>query len=184
MEPVKTFSIGFDERHFSETHYARQIASRYSTDHHEFIFRPDDLVRVIEGVIGATDEPFADPAALPLYELARQTRRHVTVALSGDGGDETLAGYRRYALDGLLRPYSVLPAWLTQRAVPAAAALLPEPSWIPEDRNPLTGIKRLGQFSAITPKASLARWGSYFSDTRSSIQFATHSFNVVLYLHL
>jgi len=164
--PVKTFSIGFDERHFSETHYARQIATRYSTDHHDFIFRPDDLVRVIEGVIGATDEPFADPAALPLYELARQTRRHVTVALTGDGGDETLAGYRRYALDGLLRPYSALPAWLTQRAVPAAAALLPEPSWIPEDRNPITGIKRLGQFSAITPKASLARWGSYFSDTQ------------------
>jgi asparagine synthase (glutamine-hydrolysing) len=164
--PVQTFSIGFDERHFSETHYARQIAARYGTDHHEFIFRPDDLVGVIEGAIGATDEPFADPAALPLYELARQTRRHVTVALTGDGGDETLAGYRRYALDGLLRPYSALPAWLTQRAVPAAAALLPEPSWIPEDRNPLTGIKRLGQFSAITPKASLARWGSYFGDAQ------------------
>ncbi|HJZ45542.1 MAG TPA: asparagine synthase (glutamine-hydrolyzing) [Roseiflexaceae bacterium] len=163
-EPVKTFSIGFEERQFSETHYARQIAARYGTDHQEFIFRPDDLVGVMEGVIGATDEPFADPAALPLYELARQTCRHVTVALSGDGGDETLAGYRRYALDGLLRPYTALPTWLTQRAVPAAAALLPEPSWIPEDRNPITGIKRLGQFSAITSKASLARWGSYFSD--------------------
>ena len=162
-EPVKTFSIGFEERHFSETHYARQIVERYSTDHHEFVFRPDDLVRVIEGVLGATDEPFADPAALPLYELARQTRRYVTVALSGDGGDETLAGYRRYALDGLLRPYTALPAWITQRAVPAAAALLPEPSWLPEDRNPITGIKRLGQFSAITHKASLVRWGSYFS---------------------
>ncbi|MEP7190047.1 MAG: asparagine synthase (glutamine-hydrolyzing), partial [Roseiflexaceae bacterium] len=161
-EPVKTFSIGFDERHFSETHYARQIATRYSTDHHEFIFRAADLVRVIEGVITATDEPFADPAALPLYELARQTRQHVTVALSGDGGDETLAGYRRYALDGLLRPYAALPAWFTQRAVPAATALLPEAGWIPEDRNPITGLKRLGQFSAITPKASLARWGSYF----------------------
>jgi asparagine synthase (glutamine-hydrolysing) len=162
-EPVKTFSIGFEERQFSEAHYACQVAQRYDTDHHEFIFRPTDLVRVIEGVIDATDEPFADPAALPLYELARQTRRHVTVALSGDGGDETLAGYRRYALDGLLRPYAALPAWLTQRAVPAAAALLPEPSWIPEDRNPISGIKRLGQFSAITSKASLARWGSYFT---------------------
>jgi asparagine synthase (glutamine-hydrolysing) len=162
-QPVNTFSIGFEERHFSETHYARQLAERYGTNHHEFIFRPADLVRVIEGVVGAADEPFADPAALPLYELARQTRRHVTVALSGDGGDETLAGYRRYALDNLLRPYAALPAWITQGAVPAAAALLPEPGWIPEDRNPLTGIKRLGQFSAVTHKASLARWGSYFS---------------------
>ncbi|HSH81498.1 MAG TPA: asparagine synthase (glutamine-hydrolyzing) [Herpetosiphonaceae bacterium] len=162
-EPVKTFSIGFEERHFSETRYARQIAERYSTEHHEFIFRPDDLVRVIEGVVDATDEPFADPAALPLYELARQTRRHVTVALCGDGGDETLAGYRRYMLDGMLRPYAALPAWLTQRVVPAATALLPEPWWLPEDRNPIIGIKRLGQFSATSYKASLVRWGSYFS---------------------
>jgi asparagine synthase (glutamine-hydrolysing) len=162
-EPVKTFSIGFAERHFSETDYARQVAERYATDHHEFIFRPDDLVRVIQGVIAATDEPFADPAALPLYELARQTRCHVTVALSGDGGDETLAGYRRYALDGMLRPYTALPAWLTRKVVPAAAGWLPEPSWLPEDRNPITGIKRLGQFSAVTPKASLVRWGSYFT---------------------
>jgi asparagine synthase (glutamine-hydrolysing) len=162
-EPVKTFSIGFAERHYSETPYARQVAERYATDHYEFVFRPADLVRVIEGVIAATDEPFADPAALPLYELARQTRQHVTVALSGDGGDETLAGYRRYVLDGWLRPYATLPGWFTQRAVPAATTLIPEPGWIPEDRNPITGLKRLGQFSAVTPKASLVRWGSYFS---------------------
>jgi asparagine synthase (glutamine-hydrolysing) len=162
-EPVKTFSIGFDERYFSETEYARKLAQRCNTEHHEFIFRPEDLVRVIEGAIAATDEPFADPAALPLYELARQTRKHVTVALSGDGGDETLAGYRRYVFDGLLRPYTALPSWVTQRALPSAIALLPEPSWIPEDRNPITGLKRLGQFSTVTHKASLVRWGSYFS---------------------
>ncbi|WP_129633113.1 asparagine synthase (glutamine-hydrolyzing) [Candidatus Oscillochloris fontis] len=162
-EPVRTFSIGFEERHFSETHYARQVAERYATEHHEFIFRPADLVRVIEGVAAAADEPFADPAALPLYELARQTRRHVTVALSGDGGDETLAGYRRYVLDGWLRPYTLLPHVVTQRLVPSLAALIPEIWWLPEDRNPITGIKRLGQFAAVSHKASLVRWGSYFS---------------------
>jgi asparagine synthase (glutamine-hydrolysing) len=162
-EPVKTFSIGFDERHYSETGYARQIAERYGTEHHEFIFRPEDLVRIVEGVVASIDEPFADPAALPLYELARQTRRHVTVALCGDGGDETLAGYRRYALDNFLRPYAAMPAWFSQRLVPALTAVLPEPSWIPEDRNLITGIKRLGQFSAVSPKASLVRWGSFFS---------------------
>ena len=107
--------------------------------------------------------PLADPAALPLFELARQARPYVTVALCGDGGDETLAGYRRYAVDGLLRPYAALPAWITQRAVPAATAILPDPVWIPEDRNLITGLKRLGQFSSTTPKASLVRWGSYFT---------------------
>jgi asparagine synthase (glutamine-hydrolysing) len=162
-EPVKTFSIGFEEAQYSEAHYARQVADRYGTEHHEFVFRPADLIRVIEGVLAATDEPLGDPAALPLYELARQTRQHVTVALCGDGGDETLAGYRRYALDGLLRPYTWLPAWLTQGVIPALTGLLPEPGWIPEDKNPVTGLKRLGQFSAVTPKASLVRWGSYFT---------------------
>ncbi|MCJ7695878.1 MAG: asparagine synthase (glutamine-hydrolyzing) [Anaerolineaceae bacterium] len=161
--PVKSFSIGFEERHYSETEYAMQIAEKYGTDHHEFIFRPDDLTKVIEGVISATDEPFADPAALPLYELARQTRQHVTVALSGDGGDETLAGYRRYVLDRFLEPYANLPDWITQKAIPAGISYLPEPVWIPEDRNPLTGLKRLGQFSSTTEKASLVRWGSYFN---------------------
>jgi len=63
----------------------------------------------------------------------------------------------------LLEPYSILPKWLTQRTVPAMMRLVPEPSWIPEDRNPVTGLKRLGQFSATTAKASLVRWGSYFS---------------------
>ncbi|MGB8646415.1 MAG: asparagine synthase (glutamine-hydrolyzing) [Anaerolineae bacterium] len=164
-EPVKTFSIGFEESHYSEAGYARLIAERYHTDHHEFTFRPADLVRVIEGVIAACDEPFADPAALPLYELARQTRKHVTVALSGDGGDETLAGYRRYALDGVLQPYAALPRWLTQQLVPTVTAYLPEPAWLPEDKNPLTGLKRLGQFSAVTHKASLVRWGSYFNES-------------------
>jgi asparagine synthase (glutamine-hydrolysing) len=162
-QPVKTFSIGFEERRYSETHYARQIAERYRTDHHEFIFRSEDLERVIEATIVATDEPFADPAAVPLFELARQARQYVTVALCGDGGDETLAGYRRYAVDGLLRPYAALPAWITQRAVPAATAILPDPTWIPEDRNLITALKRLGQFSSTTPKASVVRWGSYFT---------------------
>lgn len=161
--PVKTFSIGFDEPRFSETRYARAVAERYATDHHEFIFRPADLTATIEAVVDACDEPLADPAALPLFELSRQTRRHVTVALCGDGGDETLAGYRRYALDGLLRPYASLPAWITRRAVPATIGWLPDPAWIPEDRSPLTGLKRLAQWSATTPKASLVRWGSYFS---------------------
>jgi asparagine synthase (glutamine-hydrolysing) len=115
------------------------VAERYATDHNEFTFRVSDLVRVIESVVKAVDEPFADPAALPLYELSRQARDYVTVALCGDGGDETLAGYRRYTLDASMRYYNSLPDWLTRKVVPAAVSWLPEPAWIPEDRNPITG---------------------------------------------
>ena len=162
-KPVRTFSIGFEEPRYSEIHFARQVAERHKTDHYEFIFGARDLIRVIEESVAAADEPLADPAALPLLELSRQARQMVTVALCGDGGDETLAGYRRYAIDRLLRPYSALPSWITQSAVPAMMRYLPEPSWIPEDRNVITGLKRLSQFSATTPKASLVRWGSYFT---------------------
>ena len=120
-------------------------------------------MEIIERISIATDEPLADPAALPLYELARQARQEVTVALCGDGGDKSLAGYRRYAIDKLMRPYAALPGWLTQRFVPSLVANLPEPAWMPEDRNLVTGLKRLGQFSSVSQKASLIRWGSYFS---------------------
>jgi asparagine synthase (glutamine-hydrolysing) len=161
--PVKTFSIGYDERHYSETRFARMVAKRYNTEHHEFFFKPADMIGVIGGVVNAVDEPFADPAALPLYELARQARSHVTVALCGDGGDETMAGYRRYVLDRWLQAYLLLPAWINQGLVPTVANLIPESPWIPEDRNPVTGLRRLGQFSRVTNKASLVRWGSYFS---------------------
>ncbi len=162
-EPVKTFTIKFDEDQFSESQYAMDISKYFCTDHHEFDFRPNDLVRVIDSVITATDEPFADPAALPLYELARQARQYVTVALSGDGGDETLAGYWRYVLDGLLKPYSLLPVWFAQRFMHCLTRLIPDMGEIPEDRNLLAGLKRLDQFAAISPKASIIRWGSYFS---------------------
>src|SRR4029434_5749122 len=171
---VKTFSIGFEEERYSETIYARQVANRFQTEHHEVVFRASDLTRGIDEAVAAFDEPLADPAALPLLELSRQARQSVTVALCGDGGDETLAGYRRYAIDGLLRPYSALPNWITQRAVPAMMRFVPEPAWLPEDRNPITGLKRLGQFSATTSKASLVRWGSYFSQEDKLSLYTDH----------
>lgn len=162
-KPVRTFTIGFDEKQYSEAQQARKVAERYATDHHEYVFRAGALRSLVEQVISAVDEPFADPAALPLYELARQARKDVTVALCGDGGDETLAGYRRYALDAKLQAYAAIPGWLTQRLVPAIVSWLPEPASVPEDRNPITGLKRLKQAYATTSKASIIRWGSYFT---------------------
>jgi asparagine synthase (glutamine-hydrolysing) len=95
-QPVKTFSIGFDEPDFDELAYARLVARRYGTEHVELVIRPD-IVDVLPRLAWQFDEPFADASAVPTYCVSKITREHVTVALSGDGGDENFAGYRRYA---------------------------------------------------------------------------------------
>ncbi len=94
--PVETFSIGFEEEDHNELPYARLVADRYATRHHEFIVRADD-VNLLPVLARLYEEPYADSSALPSYYLARETRRHVTVALNGDGGDEAFGGYTRYA---------------------------------------------------------------------------------------
>jgi asparagine synthase (glutamine-hydrolysing) len=93
---IRTFSIGFREAEFDEVRYARQVAERYGTEHHEFVVTPS-AVDVLPALAWHFDEPFADSSAIPTYYVSRITRERVTVALSGDGGDEGFAGYHRYA---------------------------------------------------------------------------------------
>jgi asparagine synthase (glutamine-hydrolysing) len=94
--PVKTFSIGFPERRHNELRYAAQIAQRFGTDHHELIVTPERVPDVLPALVRQFDEPFADSSALPTYYVCKMARQHVTVVLSGDGGDEACAGYPRY----------------------------------------------------------------------------------------
>lgn len=96
-EPVRSFSIGFSERRFDESPWAEQAASHLKLKHRQRILAPADLLAEIDTVAGIFDEPFADSSAVPTYLVAKLAREEVTVALSGDGGDELLAGYRRYA---------------------------------------------------------------------------------------
>ena len=93
--PVSTFCIGFDEEAYDERRWARLVAERFGTDHHEEVARPraSDL---LDDILTACDQPFADSSAIPTWLLSRMTREHVTVALSGDGGDEVFAGYDRF----------------------------------------------------------------------------------------
>ncbi len=161
--PVKTFTINFDEAEFSEIQYARLVAERYATDHHEFTLTFDDIPAAVETVIAHVGQPFADPSALPSLYLSKLTRQHVTVALNGDGGDEAFAGYHRYWLDPWANRYLRLPAFLTRHLVPLLMDLLPERVDRPMGRSLAAGLKRLGQVAETDPRASILRWGSYFS---------------------
>ncbi len=122
--PVKTFSIGFEETGFSELPYARRVAEHFHTDHHEIIVKPD-FIELLPKIARHYGQPFADPSALPSYLVSHETRKHVTVALNGDGGDETFGGYTRYRAMKASRIASLPFRLIGSRATRAIARLLP-----------------------------------------------------------
>ena len=108
--PVKTFSIGFRNQDFNEAEYARMVAERYHTDHHELTVDPN-ISETLEMLSGMMEEPFGDSSMIPTYYVSKLARQHVTVALSGDGGDELYAGYDRYIVN-LRRSRYGIPSWM------------------------------------------------------------------------
>ena len=125
--PVKTFTVGFaDDGMYDETKLARRVAVMYGTEHHEFRIRQRDMLDALPEVLGALDEPFADSSAIPTYLVSRETRRHVKVALSGDGGDELFAGYRSYLGEYWRARYQMVPALLRESIIEPAIAALPD----------------------------------------------------------
>jgi asparagine synthase (glutamine-hydrolysing) len=123
--PVKTFSIGFREKDFSELEYARQVAEKFGTEHHEFVVEPD-AIEVLPRLAWEFDEPFADSSAIPTYYVSKAAREQVTVILSGDGGDETFAGYRRYGWAQDMSKCDAIPAPLKKAFFGLPASLLPD----------------------------------------------------------
>jgi asparagine synthase (glutamine-hydrolysing) len=108
--PVKTFSIGFKKDDFNEAKWARIVANKFGTDHHEMILEPD-VVQTVEHLTSSLEEPFGDSSMLPTYYVSQMARQHVTVALSGDGGDEIFGGYDRYRIHAGRRIFESIPAW-------------------------------------------------------------------------
>ncbi|MBC8032345.1 MAG: asparagine synthase (glutamine-hydrolyzing) [Pyrinomonadaceae bacterium] len=170
-EPVKTFSIGFEEQDFSELHHARRVAEHVGADHHEFIVRPDAL-EVLPTLVEHYGEPYADSSAIPTYYVARETRKHVTVALNGDGGDESFAGYERYAAMRLAERYRRIPAVLRESVVRQAIDLIPSSA---TKRSRIKDVQRfLG--AASLPKAErYLRWVSVF-DTTAKLDLYSSNF--------
>ena len=129
--PLQTFSIGFQERVFSELPYARQVAEKFGTRHTEEVVTPD-AVALLEDLAHYYDEPFADPSALPTFLVARLAARSVKVVLSGDGGDEAFGGYARYAHD--LKEAALrrrLPGWFRRGVLGPLGRVWPRADWLP-----------------------------------------------------
>lgn len=112
-KPVKTFAIGFTQADFDESKFARIVAEKFGTEHHELILEPD-VVGTVEKLTRSLEEPFADSSMLPTYFISCLARQHVTVALSGDGGDELFAGYERYGIQQGREQFARIPASLSR----------------------------------------------------------------------
>ena len=141
--PIKTFSIGYvDLPSFDETRYAREVADLNGTDHHEFKLGYKDILDAFPKVLEKLDEPFADSSCVPTYIVSKETRSHVTVALSGDGGDELFAGYRMYAGEFWSRYYSKLPRFLRDSMIAPFIQTLPDA----RDKPGLEKIRRVKKF--------------------------------------
>ena len=124
-QPVKTFSVGFPSKTFTELPYAKLVADQYETEHHEMIVEPN-MTSVVPQLVKHYGEPFADTSALPTWYLCEYTRTGVTVALSGDAGDEAFGGYRRYMHTRTSRALNALP-WPLPQMFAGLLSIVPTP---------------------------------------------------------
>jgi asparagine synthase (glutamine-hydrolysing) len=159
-QPVKTFSIGFEEESYSELPYARLVANRYGTDHHELVMQPQ-AHDVVTAMASYFDEPFADSSSAAVFAVSELAARHVKVALSGDGGDELFGGYYTYQADKLARIYRCLPRFLTGGLLSKLVHLLPT-----SDRKASLDfkLKRFVQGASLPPLPAHVAWKAFFSE--------------------
>jgi asparagine synthase (glutamine-hydrolysing) len=155
---IKTFSIGFDEAGYDETSFARSVAERYDTDHEEFHVRPD-AIAALPRLVWHYGEPFADSSALPSFYLAELTRRQVTVALNGDGGDESFAGYDRYRAQLYVEKLDLVP----QRVRRATAEIARRAGPGGRSRSVRSRLVRATGAVAAEPATRYEQWMSIFS---------------------
>jgi len=165
---IKTFSIGFSVKQFDERSYAREVAARIGTEHHEFVVDPS-AVQMLPKLTWHYDEPFADSSAIPTMYLSELTCKQVTVALTGDGGDELFAGYDRYRAVELAARIDRLPGLLR---VPLTSSLWQRLPASVRQKSKLRQIKRFLSALRQSPERRYANWVSIFDDSRRPSLFS------------
>jgi asparagine synthase (glutamine-hydrolysing) len=165
-DPVKTFTIGYgdEDASYNELSEARLVAEAFGTEHREFVLEPD-VVELLPEIVEATGEPFADSSAIPTYLISRETRKHVTVALSGIGGDEAFLGYPRYLGARLSEFYETLPGFIRRRVVAPLAECLPESTG---SRNLGGRIRRFVRGGELDRTARYLSWVSFLTEERKA----------------
>jgi asparagine synthase (glutamine-hydrolysing) len=160
--PVKTFSIGFDDPSYNESKYAKIVAEYFGTEHYELTIQPD-IVALVEGLVKYLDEPLADVSIFPTYLVSQLTRQHVTVALSGDGGDELFAGYEWYIADKLARIYGKLPSLVRTRWLPQVIAHIQPTA---HKKGFINKLKRFVEGAALPETLQHFRWNTFMTEEK------------------
>jgi asparagine synthase (glutamine-hydrolysing) len=163
-QPIRTFSIGFEEKSYSELPYSRQVAEQFKTDHHERTLAADIQALVLQ-LAGCLDEPLGDFSNFPTYLVSRTARENVTVALSGDGGDEIFGGYEHYVAQKLAR-FVDAPLLSPLRALASRSMRLFPPSEL--KKGPVNRLKRFSEGLANSPADRHFRWMLFLSALQKS----------------
>lgn len=170
-KPVKTFSIGFEEQDYSELKYAKRVAEHVGAEYNEFIVKPNAL-DVLPVLVEHYGEPYADSSAIPTYYVAKETRKHVTVALNGDGGDESFAGYERYAAMKLAERYQRIPSLIRKQFIEKTFRLLPSSEL---KRSRIRDVKRFIKAAELAKTERYFRWVTAF-DQQAKADIYTQDF--------
>jgi asparagine synthase (glutamine-hydrolysing) len=171
VEPIQTFSLGYEDPTFSELEYARIIAGQFKTQHRELLIEPV-TPELIEKTVWHLDEPMTDLSTIPFYLICKKAREHVTVCLSGEGGDENLAGYDRFKASKAHAYYALLPDWVRRGVIAPLVNAAPDQQ---QKKGVLNILKRFVDGGLLPEQAGHIRW-QYFGGSTSNGEFFSNGF--------
>ena len=168
VDPIKTFSLGYEDETFSELEYARAVAKQFKTEHRELIVDPI-TPELIEKAVWQLDEPMTDLSTVPFYLICQRAREHVTVCLSGEGGDESLVGYDRFKASKAHATYAMLPDWIRRGIVAPLVRALPDQ---PQKKGAVNIFKRFIEGGLLPEEGGHMRWQYFGTPEHEAGMFA------------